>query len=147
LINLTAPNPNATVLVGYELELSRDLKNGSDVWLNNPVVTREASGTSGMTAAMNGSLNFSTWDGWICEFGKDGENSFIVPPAEPNLSPEARDHTDLMNLHRILNESICPKYYNHSNDWWRMVLQSMNDVVPYFDADRMVREYYEKIYA
>lgn len=147
LINLTAPNPNATVLVGYELELSRDLKNGSDVWLNNPVVTREASGTSGMTAAMNGSLNFSTWDGWICEFGKDGENSFIVPPADPNLSPEARDHTDLMNLHRILNESICPKYYNHSNDWWRMVLQSMNDVVPYFDADRMVREYYEKIYA
>ena len=147
LINLTAPNPNATVLVGYELELSRDLKNGSDLWLNNPVVTREASGTSGMTAAMNGSLNFSTWDGWICEFGKDGENSFIVPPAEPNLSPEARDHTDLMNLHRILNESICPKYYNHSNDWWRMVLQSMNDVVPYFDADRMVREYYEKIYA
>jgi starch phosphorylase len=147
LINLTAPNPNATVLVGYELELSRDLKNGSDVWLNNPVVTREASGTSGMTAAMNGSLNFSTWDGWICEFGKDGENSFIVPPAEPNLSPEARDHTDLMSLHRILNESICPKYYNHSNDWWRMVLQSMNDVVPYFDADRMVREYYEKIYA
>ena len=147
LINLTAPNPNATVLVGYELELSRDLKNGSDVWLNNPVVTREASGTSGMTAAMNGSLNFSTWDGWICEFGKDGENSFIVPPAEPNLSPEARDHTDLMNLHRILNESICPKYYNHSNDWWRMVLQSMNDVVPYFDADRMVHEYYEKIYA
>jgi starch phosphorylase len=147
LINLTAPNPNATVLVGYELELSRDLKNGSDVWLSNPVVTREASGTSGMTAAMNGSINFSTWDGWICEFGKDGENSFIVPPAEPNLSPEARDHTDLMNLHRILNESICPKYYNHSNDWWRMVLQSMNDVVPYFDADRMVREYYEKIYA
>ena len=147
LINLTAPNPNATVLVGYELELSRDLKNGSDVWLNNPVVTREASGTSGMTAAMNGSINFSTWDGWICEFGKDGENSFIVPPAEPQLSPEARDHADMMNLHRILNESICPKYYNHSNDWWRMVLQSMNDVAPYFDADRMVREYYEKIYA
>lgn len=147
LINLTAPNPNATVLVGYELELSRDLKNGSDVWLNNPVVTREASGTSGMTAAMNGSINFSTWDGWICEFGKDGENSFIVPPAEPHLSPEARDHADMMNLHRILNESICPKYYNHSNDWWRMVLQSMNDVAPFFDADRMVREYYEKIYA
>ena len=147
LINLTAPNPNATVLVGYELELSRDLKNGSDVWLNNPIVTREASGTSGMTAAMNGSVNFSTWDGWICEFGKDGENSFIVPPAEPQLSPDARDQADLMNLHRILNESICPKYYNYSNDWWRMVLQSMNDVAPYFDADRMVRDYYEKIYA
>lgn len=147
LINLTAPYPNATVLVGYELELSRDLKNGSDVWLNNPVVTREASGTSGMTAAMNASLNFSTWDGWICEFGKDGENSFIVPPADPQHTPEGRDHEDLTNLYRILNEQVCPKYYHHSSDWWKMVLHSMNDVAPYFDADRMVREYYQKMYS
>jgi glycogen phosphorylase len=147
LINLTEPYPNATVLVGYELELSRDLKNGSDVWLNNPVVTREASGTSGMTAAMNAALNFSTWDGWICEFGKDGENSFIIPPAASDLSPEARDHTDLTNLYRILNETICPLYYKNGDDWWRMALRSMNDVSPFFDANRMVREYYEKIYA
>jgi len=146
LINITEPFPNATVLVGYELELSRDLKNGSDVWLNNPVVTREASGTSGMTAAMNASLNFSTWDGWICEFGKDGENSFIVPPAATDLTPEMRDHSDMMNLYNIVNEEICPKYYHHRNDWWRMVLQSMNDVAPFFDANRMAREYYEKIY-
>lgn len=147
LINLTAPYPNATVLVGYELELSRDLKNGSDVWLNNPVVTREASGTSGMTAAMNASVNFSTWDGWICEFGKDQENSFIIPPADPRLSAEDRDHADMMAMYKILNEVICPMYYQKGDDWWRIVLQSMNDVVPYFDADRMVREYYEKIYA
>lgn len=147
LINLTEPYPNATVLVGYELELSRDLKNGSDVWLNNPVVTREASGTSGMTAAMNASLNFSTWDGWICEFGKDGENSFIVPPADPGLSPELRDQADMEQLYQILNQKICPLYYHHRSDWWRMVLQSMNDVAPAFDANRMAREYYEKIYA
>ena len=65
LIRLTKDYPNATVLVGYELELSRFLKNGSDIWLNNPVVTREASGTSGMTAGMNASVNLSTDDGWI----------------------------------------------------------------------------------
>lgn len=146
LINLTAPYPNATVLVGYELELSCDLKNGSDVWLNNPVVTREASGTSGMSAAMNASLNFSTWDGWICEFGKNNENSFIIPPADLTHTPEGRDHQDLSNLTRILNDEICPKYYHHNNDWWKMVLHSMNDVSPYFDADRMAREYYEKMY-
>ncbi len=147
LINLTAPYPNATVLVGYELELSRDLKNGSDVWLNNPIVTREASGTSGMSAAMNGAVNFSTWDGWICEYGKDGENSFIVPPASTELTAEARDHEDMMQLFTILNQKICPTYYSHSNEWWKLVLHSMNDVVPFFDADRMAREYYEKMYS
>lgn len=146
LINLTEPYPNATVLVGYELELSRDLKNGSDVWLNNPVVTREASGTSGMTAAMNGSLNLSTWDGWICEFGKDGENSFIVPPADAGLSPVIRDQTDMMHIHQILNEKVCPLYYEHRGDWWHMVLRAMHDVAPQFDSNRMAREYYETLY-
>ncbi len=146
LVNLTAPFPNATVLVGYELELSAQLKCGSDVWLNNPVVTREASGTSGMTAAMNGSINFSTWDGWICEFGKNGENSFIAPPLDPNLSPEQRDYEDMMNLYRILKEDILPRFYSKDNTWWKMVQRSMNDVMPFFDSDRMVREYYEKLY-
>jgi starch phosphorylase len=86
LIRLTKDYPNAAVLTGYELELSRFLKNGSDVWLNNPVVTREASGTSGMTAAMNGSVNLSTYDGWICEFAKDGKNSFIIPTSAPRIA-------------------------------------------------------------
>jgi starch phosphorylase len=146
LINLTEPYPNATVLVGYELELSRDLKNGSDVWLNNPVVTREASGTSGMTAAMNASLNLSTWDGWICEFGKDGENSLIVPAADSGLSPVLRDQSDMMNIHQILNEKVCPLYYDHRSDWWHMVLRAMHDVAPQFDSNRMAREYYETLY-
>jgi glycogen phosphorylase len=87
LVQVTKDFPNVAVLVGYELELSRLLKNGSDVWLNNPVVTREASGTSGMTAAMNASVNLSTYDGWVCEFSKDSHNSFIIPPADPSLDP------------------------------------------------------------
>jgi starch phosphorylase len=147
LIRLTKDAPNATVLVGYELSLSRLLKTGSDIWLNNPVVTREASGTSGMSAAMNGSVNLSTDDGWICEFARDGHNSFIVPPADPALSPEDRDHHDLFGIYRAINEQALPLYYERPDDWYRLVLNSMNDVVPFFDADRMVDEYYKKIYA
>ena len=147
LIRLTRDYPNATVLVGYELELSRFLKNGSDIWLNNPIVTREASGTSGMTAAMNGSVNLSTYDGWVCEFAKDGENSFIIPPADPGLSPDERDRHDLLGYYTALNEKILPTYYDRPDEWSRIVLNSMNDVVPFFDADRMVDEYYKKIYA
>jgi len=147
LINLTKDYPNATVLTGYELDLSRQLKTGSDVWLNNPVVTREASGTSGMTAAMNGSVNFSTYDGWVCEFAKDGVNSFIIPPADPHLSPEDRDRYDMMGFYEGLTQKILPLYYGNPEGWNQLVLKSMNDVVPFFDADRMADEYYKKMYA
>jgi starch phosphorylase len=146
LIRLTKDYPNATVLTGYELELSRFLKNGSDVWLNNPVVTREASGTSGMTAAMNGSVNLSTYDGWICEFAKDSENSFIIPPLDPNLDHEERDRQDMLGFYHKLREEILPLYYEKPDEWSRIVFCSMNDVVPFFDSDRMVAEYYEKMY-
>jgi len=146
LIRLTKDYPNATVLTGYELELSRLLKFGSDIWLNNPVVTREASGTSGMSAAMNGSVNFSTYDGWICEFAKDGENSFIFPEPDRQLSPDERDRQDMLGFYSKLNEEILPKYYGDPKSWNKIVLQSMNDVVPFFDSDRMVREYYEVMY-
>ena len=114
--------------------------------MNNPVVTREASGTSGMSAAMNGSVNLSTYDGWVCEFARDGENSFIVPPADPSLSPEDRDRHDLLGIHQILNQRVLPLYYEQPDEWFKLVLKSMNDVVPFFDADRMADEYYKKIY-
>lgn len=146
LVEITEPFGNASVLVGYELELSRLMKCGSDVWLNNPIVTREASGTSGMTAAFNGSVNFSTYDGWICEFAEDGENSYIVPPADPHASPEARDQHDLDALYHILEHKIKPAYYDRSQAWWKLVINSMDDVVPFFDSDRMASEYYEKLF-
>jgi len=146
LIEVTKPFANATVLVGYELDLSRLMKAGSDVWLNNPVVTREASGTSGMTASMNASVNFSTYDGWVCEYAKDGENSFIVPPADPNCSPEARDQHDLDALYHILDHKIKPLYYDNPDGWGDMVLNSMNDVAPFFDSDRMADDYYTKLF-
>ena len=78
LVNVSKPAPNLAVLIGYEMDLSRKTKCGSDVWLNTPRITREASGTSGMTAAMNGSVNVSINDGWIPEFQKNGKNSFSI---------------------------------------------------------------------
>jgi glycogen phosphorylase len=133
---------NVAVLTGYELELSRLLKNGSDVWLNNPIVTREASGTSGMTAAMNASLNLSTFDGWICEFARDGQNSFLIPVA----TWDDFNRQDMENLFDQLENRILPMYYEKPDQWQNMILNSMNDVGEYFDSDRMAREYYEKLY-
>ncbi|WP_221390171.1 alpha-glucan family phosphorylase [Dyadobacter sp. NIV53] len=134
--------PNMAVLTGYELALSKLIKDGSDVWLNNPVVTREASGTSGMTAAMNASLNLSTYDGWICEFAKDGENSFIMPVAEG----DDINKQDCENLLDKLENTVIPMYYSDQKKWQEIVLNSMNDVSVEFNSDRMAREYYEKLY-
>jgi starch phosphorylase len=147
LIRMTRDFPNAAVLVGYELELSRALKCGADLWLNNPVVTREASGTSGMTAAMNAAINVSTYDGWVCEFAKDGHNSFIVPPAAPDLSEPERDEHDRQGIYDILLNKAIPLYYERPDSWLEMAMHSMGEVVPFFDSDRMAREYYEGIYA
>lgn len=138
--------PNMAVLTGHELALSKMLKDGSDGWLNTPIVTREASGTSGMTAAMNGSINISTNDGWVCEFAKPGENSFIVPTADPALPYHARDTHDRDHLFALLENEILPMYYDHPADWQALVLRSMNDVNAYFGANRMAQEYYERVY-
>ncbi|MER0441418.1 alpha-glucan family phosphorylase [Emticicia sp. W12TSBA100-4] len=136
--------PNMAVLTGHELNLSKLIKDGSDVWLNTPIVTREASGTSGMTAAMNASLNFSTFDGWVCEFATE-QNSFVVPDA-PHSPDWERDRVDIHNMLDMLENKILPMYYDRPDEWQRMVLQSMNDVNAFFDSDRMAAEYYEKVY-
>lgn len=136
--------PNMAVLTGHELNLSKLIKDGSDVWLNTPIVTREASGTSGMTAAMNASLNFSTFDGWVCEFANE-QNSFVVPVA-PQSPDWERDRVDIHNMLEMLEYKILPTYYDCLEEWQKMVLKSMNDVNAFFDSDRMAAEYYEKVY-
>ncbi len=146
LVHLSKKYTNIAVLVGYELKLSRLLKNGADIWLNNPRIPREASGTSGMTAAMNGAVNVSTYDGWIPEFAKHGVNSFIVPPVDQSLPIHEQDQVDLINLLDILEKDIIPMYYNEPQKWIQIVKNSMLDVIPYFDADRMAYQYYEKVY-
>jgi len=138
---------NMAVLTGYELALSKSLKQGSDLWLNNPRVPREASGTSGMTAAMNGSVNLSTDDGWIPEFAKNGINGFVTPQADyHNLSVYDQDNFDLENLYNVLENEIIPTYYDDKDKWRNIQQTAMDDVKKYFNSDRMADEYYKLIY-
>ncbi len=147
LVHLSKNYKNVAVLVGYELFLSRRLKQGADIWLNNPRVPREASGTSGMTAAMNAAINFSTDDGWIPEFAKHGENSFVVPKADyDNMSTQAQDDYDLDKLFDILEKEILPAYYDNKDKWRDIVKTGMKDVRHQFDSNRMAHEYYDIMY-
>jgi starch phosphorylase len=138
--------PNCTVVTGYELWLSGHLKKGSDLWLNNPRMYHEASGTSGMTAALNGSINLSIPDGWVPEFAKHGKNSFIIQPASDDLTAEEKDKQEADHLFELLEKEIIPMYYKSPAKWLTIMKASMRDVLPYFDSGRMVREYYEKLY-
>jgi glycogen phosphorylase len=146
LVTSTRFTKNCAVLVGYELQLSAMLKKGSDVWLNTPRRPREASGTSGMTAAMNGSVNLSISDGWVIEFAKHGKNGFLIPPTDPNLPIDQQDNEDNLNLMDILENEVLPMYYDRPDQWRQLTKQSMIDVAPQFDADRMVHEYYTRLY-
>lgn len=147
LIHLSKNYKNVAVCTGYELSLSKRLKQASDVWLNNPRVPREASGTSGMTAAMNGAVNFSTFDGWICEFANHGNNSFIVPPVDYSaMHVQDQDQYDLDQMYEILENQILPLYYDNFPVWRQITQNGMRDVRFQFDSNRMAHEYYEMMY-
>lgn len=138
--------PNCTILTGYELWISGHLKKGSDVWLNNPRLYHEASGTSGMTAAMNASVNLSIPDGWVPEFAQHGKNSFIILPANDELPQDMKDKLEAENLYDVLETEIIPTYYKNQEKWKHIMKASMTDVLPFFDSGRMAKEYYEKLY-
>lgn len=147
LVHLSRNYKNMAVLVGYELTLSKRLKQAGDIWLNNPRVPREASGTSGMTAAMNGAVNFSTDDGWIPEFINHGNNGFVVPKADyGRMSVQEQDDYDLNKLYEILENEILPAYYDHYDAWRSICKNGMRDVRFRFDAGRMADEYYTQLY-
>jgi starch phosphorylase len=146
IINRTKPFANCAVLTGYEIDLSALLKKGSDVWLNNPRMYHEASGTSGMTAAMNGSLNLSLPDGWVPEFAKDKENCFVIQPAPDQLSVDERDIQENKNLLDTLENIVLSLYYHDQKHWTAMLKKAAADVVPAFEANRLANEYYEIMY-
>jgi Glucan phosphorylase len=137
---------NCSALVGYEMRLSKLLKNGADVWLNVPRLTHEASGTSGMSAAMNGAVNVSTPDGWFPEFARDKINSFVIPAASLQEPDHQRDAIEANNLYDLLEKEIIPMYYDYPSRWLSIVKSSMQNVLPYFSGNRMVAAYYQQLY-
>lgn len=147
LVNMSKHYSNVAVCIGYELTLSKRLKQAADIWLNNPRVHHEASGTSGMTAAMNGAVNFSTNDGWICEFINHGNNGFVVPMTNyEEMNIDDQDQYDLDKMYDILENQILPLYYENIPVWRQIMKNGMRDVRWQFDSNRMAMEYYEQMY-
>ena len=148
LLNRSHSLKNVVVLPGYELELSGKLKRGSDIWLNSPLRPFEASGTSGMSANANGALHLSTYDGWTVEGTFDGINGYTIeyPELDDEMPWEERhwkDHECMMN--KIENE-IIPTYYENKAEWARLMQQAIRTSEAYFNSDRMVVEYYNRLY-
>jgi glycogen phosphorylase len=146
IVNVCKNYSNCSVLSNYELAQSKLLKNGADVWLNVPRIGHEACGTSGMSAAMNGAINVSIADGWVPEFAHDKQNSYVVPHANPMLNLHQQDEIDCNNLYDLLEKEIIPTFYNNKQAWMGIIKNSMRDIIPYFDSNRMASEYYSVMY-
>lgn len=147
LVHISRQHKNMAVLIGYELTLSKRMKQAADCWLNNPRVPREASGTSGMTACMNGAVNLSTDDGWIPEFINHGNNGFVVPKADyENMHVQEQDDYDLEKVYDILENQVLPLYYENQGVWREVIKNGMRDVRYQFESNRMAHEYYDLLY-
>jgi glycogen phosphorylase len=137
-------------LEDYDMNLARYLVQGVDVWMNNPRRPNEASGTSGMKAALNGVINFSVLDGWWRE-GYNGSNGWVIG-ADAGLDADVDDEEDASSLYDVLENQIIPLYYTERNadniplEWAAMVKRSMQTIIPQFSTRRMFKEYIESLY-
>lgn len=143
LVEMARRHPGRVVfLENYELGLARLLVRGCDVWLNNPRRPMEASGTSGMKAAMNGVLNLSVLDGWWPEGCEHGVNGWQIGDA---FEGPGQDEHDMHSLHRTLAGEVLPAWRDHSR-WERMMRASIEMSQWRFSTSRMIEEYYTRLY-
>ena len=138
------------ILEDYDIRIARYLVAGVDIWLNNPRRPLEASGTSGMKAAMNGAVNVSVLDGWWDE-GWVGDNGWAIGGRETNPDEGAQDWSDAQDLYRILEEEIVPRYYDRDDHglpaaWVDTMRRSMAASLWRFSTTRMLHDYVEKMY-
>jgi glycogen phosphorylase len=134
----------------YDMHIARRLKQGVDLWLNNPRRPREASGTSGMKAALNGVPNFSVLDGWWVE-GYNGANGWVVGDDTEFDDPERQDEYDANSLYQTLEDEIVPLYYTRDRDnvprgWVEVMREAIRTNAPEFSMSRMVKEYTTELY-
>ncbi|NLN07706.1 MAG: alpha-glucan family phosphorylase [Firmicutes bacterium] len=133
-------------LENYNMEIARLLVQGCDVWLNNPLRPLEASGTSGMKAAMNGVLNLSVVDGWVGEGPQHGVSGWLLDVHHSDLNPQVQNMHDLQALYKVLFAEVIPTFYYDKDRWQEMMRASIDMSHFRFSATRMVREYYELMY-
>jgi starch phosphorylase len=137
-------------LPDYDIGMAQLLYPGTDVWLNNPLRPLEACGTSGMKAALNGALNLSILDGWWNEY-YDGENGWAIPSADAAGDGSERDALEAEALYDLIENQIAPRFYERNGDgvpeaWVGQIRHTLATLSPALSADRMVREYVERMY-
>lgn len=138
-------------LPNYDIGMARQLYPGTDVWLNNPLRPLEACGTSGMKAAINGSLNLSILDGWWAE-SYDGENGWAIPTADAAGDAAERDALEAASMYDLIQHQIAPAFYERDDvdvprRWVRTIRHSLAGLSGVLSAERMVAEYVQRLYA
>ncbi|MFZ3071018.1 MAG: alpha-glucan family phosphorylase [Anaerolineaceae bacterium] len=135
----------------YDMDMARYLVQGVDVWLNTPRRPREASGTSGEKAALNGTLNFSVLDGWWAE-GYNGKNGWVIGDHSESTNQDEQDLADSKSLYDTLENEIVPLYYTKRSadglpgDWIERMKESIKTLSPHFSMTRMLKEYMTELY-
>ncbi|WP_318282296.1 MULTISPECIES: alpha-glucan family phosphorylase [unclassified Paenarthrobacter] len=151
-------------LPNYDIAMARTLFPGCDVWLNNPLRPLEACGTSGMKAAINGSLNLSVLDGWWDEM-YDGENGWAIPTANNGASADQRDDIEAAALYELLETQVAPRFYGTTvsqgagaagpsesstekipTHWVSMIKHTLANLGPAVSAERMLHDYVNNLY-
>ncbi|MCK8823886.1 alpha-glucan family phosphorylase [Fuchsiella alkaliacetigena] len=149
LVEMDRKYENSVVfLENYDMEIARKLVQGADVWLNNPRRPLEASGTSGMKAAMNGVLNLSVVDGWLAEGPEHEVSGWLIDEVlEEDYNHLSEDQRDLKALYKVIYDEVIPTYYENHEKWKEMMRASIDMSHWQFSAQRMVEEYYERMYS
>jgi starch phosphorylase len=143
--------PRLAFIEDYDLNVAANLVAGCDVWVNLPRPPMEASGTSGMKAALNGALNLSVPDGWWAE-AADGTNGWLVGDGRPTDDAEAQDDRDAATLFDLIERELLPMFHDRDDRdvpraWVARVKRSLKTIGPRFGTDRMLREYLDRVYA
>ncbi|SDR70117.1 starch phosphorylase [Agrococcus carbonis] len=138
-------------LENYDISMAKSLYPGCDVWLNNPLRPLEACGTSGMKAALNGSLNLSILDGWWEEYF-DGKNGWAIPSANEHMDAAERDAFEATALYEIIEHQVAPRFYERDERglptaWIASIRHTLASLSPELSAERMLAEYVDRLYA
>ena len=147
IVSLTREYPDSVVfLENYDMNIGSMLVRGSDVWLNNPRRPQEASGTSGMKAAMNGALNLSILDGWWPEACEHNVNGWQIGDGFESKEEKKLDAHDQKAMYQVLLNDVIPTYYDDRGRWIKMMRSSILSTKDQFAVKRMLEEYYSKLY-
>ncbi len=147
IVSISREYPESVVfLENYDMEIGALLTAGSDIWLNNPRRPKEASGTSGMKAAMNGVLNVSILDGWWPEACDHGVNGWQFGDGFESTGEKKQAKHDVNALYDVLLNDVIPTFYENREKWVDMMRASILSTKEQFAVRRMLQEYYDLLY-